>query len=273
MLTSTVFKLCPEVNVNLPITLGNAFYAVLLQLVSQYDPDLAVALHDHNGPKPFTTSPLQGPQTPSGRQVLVHANEPYWLRVTSIDPYLSRIMAAIETDPPPTLRLHDGQFVVTQVSSQPQDHPWAACTPYDALYTTALRRDRRSRPQVTLRFESPTAFNSQGRTQVLPLPRLVFGSLLQRWNQYAPFPLDEDLIEEFEIGIDIERHELKTVMQHFRRYQLQVGFVGECTYGVRQGVEEEIIWAMRLLARFALFSGVGTRTTMGMGQVRPDTSR
>ena len=267
MLISTVFKLRPTQDALMPKTLGNAFYAALLQLIDQHDPALAVVLHDNQGPKPFTTSPLQGPQMPRGTQVLIRANEAYWLRVTSIDPQLSQVIAAIEAKPPATLRLHNGQFDVMQMSSQPQDHPWAGRTPYDALYNAAVRHHSRSRPQVTVQFKSPTAFSSQGRTQVLPLPRLVFGSLLQRWNSYAPFALDENLVEEFDLEIDILQHDLKTVMLHFRRYQLQLGFVGKCTFGARKGVEDELIWAMRLLAFFAVYAGVGTRTTMGMGQV------
>ena len=106
---------------------------------------------------------------------------------------LSYILLAIEEHPPQTLQLHGGQFAVVQMSSQAHAHPWAARMPYDTLYETALPRETRSRPQVTLVFESPTAFRSQGRTMLFPLPRLVFGSLMARWNSYAPQPLDAAL--------------------------------------------------------------------------------
>ena len=57
-------------------------------------------------------------------------------------------------------------------------------------------------------------------------------------------------------------------MQDFGRYQLQVGFVGQCTFGVRKDMPAEVVWGIRLLAAFGFFAGVGYRTTMGMGQVR-----
>ena len=202
------------------------FYAVLLQLIGRHDAALAKTLHDSQGPKPFTTSPLQGPQTPRGHEVRLQENGAYWLRVTSIDPYLSDILATLESTPPSHMTLHQGRFDVLQVSSQPQDHPWAARSSYEQLYSDAQRRQGGGRPHVTMRFESATAFHSQGRTHVLPLPRLVFGSLLNRWNAYAPVELHEDLAEEFDLGLDIEQHELKTVIQNFRRYQLQVGLCG-----------------------------------------------
>jgi CRISPR-associated endoribonuclease Cas6 len=252
----------------LPMTLGNAFYTAMLQLVADYDQDMAAYLHDTDGPKPFTTSPLQGPVTSRDRQLLVQRDRDYWLRVTSVEERLSHILLAMEERPPQTLQLHGGQFAVLHMSSQAHTHPWAARMSYDALYETAVASETRSRPQLTLIFESPTAFRSQGRTLLFPLPRLVFGSLMTRWNGYAPRPLDAALLESFDAWIDVERYTLQTQMQDFGRYQLQAGFVGQCTFGVRKGAVAEVVWGMRLLAAFAFFAGVGYRTTMGMGQVR-----
>lgn len=268
MLISTVFVLRSLADVMLPMTLGNAFYTAMFQLVEQYNPDLSAQLHDTAGSKPFTTSPLQGPVTVRNRQLLVQRDCDYWLRVTSMEAHLSRILLAIEEHPLQTLRLHGGQFAVAQMSSQSAVHPWAARMQYAALYEAAVRREERPRPQVTMVFESPTAFRSQGRTLLFPLPRLVFGSLLTRWNCYAPVPLATELLEPLEMGIDVERYTLQTQMQDFGRYQLQAGFVGQCTFGARKGVAAEVVWGMRLLAAFAFFAGVGYRTTMGMGQVR-----
>ena len=268
MLLSTVFRLRPTVDVLLPMTLGNAVYTAMLQLLGEHDQSLAAQLHDTNGPKPLTTSPLQGPVTVVDKQVRVHSDQEYWVRVTSLEERLTQALLAIESHPPATIRLHAGQFSVVQVSSQRQDHAWAMRMPYDALYATALHGETRARPQVTMVFESPTAFRSQGQTLLFPLPRLVFGSLVQRWNRYASQLLDEGLLDALDMGLDVDRYTLKTQMQNFGRYQLQAGFVGQCTFGVRKGVPAEVVWGMRLLAGFAFFAGVGYRTTMGTGQVR-----
>ena len=267
MLLSTVFIVRPIADAALPLTLGNAFYSIILSEIGKHDAELAAWLHDTNGPKPITTSPLFGPVTMRGKDLQVQANQTYWLRVTGIETRLAEALMSIEARPPSTLRLFSAQFEVLKVTSNSTDHPRARRAEYESLYRAALRPNRRTRPQVTLRFESPTAFRSQGRNLVLPLPRLVFGSLLMRWNEYAGWPLDEQLIDAFEADIDLERYELRTQMQHFRRYQLQVGFMGECTYGGRAETEEVVVWTMRLLSQFAEFAGVGTRTTMGMGQV------
>ena len=49
MLLSTVFVLRPMADVMLPMTLGNAVYTAVLQLIGAYDRDLVAWLHDAQG--------------------------------------------------------------------------------------------------------------------------------------------------------------------------------------------------------------------------------
>lgn len=56
MLTSMVLRLRPKAAVTLPMTLGHAVYATMLQLTEQHDRQVAAALHNNEGAKPFTTS-------------------------------------------------------------------------------------------------------------------------------------------------------------------------------------------------------------------------
>lgn len=268
MLTSMILMLCPLETASLPMTLGNALYTVLLRLIGDQDAALATWLHDLNGPKPLTTSLLNGPITVRDKRVWVSPEQTYWVRATSFEPQLTAALMAIQAQPPRTMRLHQAPFAVEAVSCHPDDHPWAAQVTYDDLYRATLQTGARGRPQVTLEFSSPTAFRSQGRTHVFPLPHLVFGSLMTRWNAYAHLPLDPDFLGTLDAYIDIDRYRLNTQMQDFGRYQLQIGFVGPCAYGARKGAPDDVVWGMRLLTQFAFFAGVGYRTTMGMGQVR-----
>jgi CRISPR-associated endoribonuclease Cas6 len=54
---------------------------------------------------------------------------------------------------------------------------------------------------------------------------------------------------------------------HFPKHK-QKGFVGICSYLVRQEAEESA--QLTALAEFARYAGVGSKTTMGMGQVRAE---
>lgn len=267
MLLSLVFILRPVSDLYIPMTLGKAVHACFLRLVNTWDERMGTRLHGTDPHKPFTTSPLQGPFIVRDQQLLLRHDQAYWLRVTSLEPRLSRLLLAIEEQPPQCINLLGAKFTVTSVSSHPRDHAWARRSSYEELHTVKLLSDARSRARVKMAFVSPTAFRSQSRTILLPLPHLVFASLLDKWNRYAPFPLDTGLIGAIDAGVDISRYELATKMMDFDDYR-QLGFVGDCTFIARSGASEEAAWGLQVLAAFAFFAGVGYKTTMGMGQAK-----
>jgi CRISPR-associated endoribonuclease Cas6 len=61
--------------------------------------------------------------------------------------------------------------------------------------------------------------------------------------------------------------DVQTKIWHFPTF-LQKGFTGTCTYHL-QGEDRLVAWLTRLAA-FAFYAGIGYKTSMGMGQVRPD---
>lgn len=267
MLLSTVVIVQPLADAALPVTMGNAFYACVLQWIREKDTALAQRIHDANDPKPLTTSPLWGPAYVEDQQLWVSASEPYWLRITSLDPEVSNVLLDIEASPPQALRLHGIPFVMLAFTSHHEAHPWARRRQYSALQESVNAIDRPHLHRVTLSFASATVFRSQGRTRLFPQPRWVFGSLLTRWNTFAPRDMTTEVQADFDEMIDIDRYTLETQMLDFKRYQLQAGFVGKCTYTLNKQAAKEVGWLMHLLTAFAFFSGVGYRTTMGMGQV------
>ena len=150
--------------------------------------------------------------------------------------------------------------------------PWAGTGTCEALARLHLIGGRRPAPRVELQFTTPTTFHSQGRSMPLPLPRLVFGSLLDRWNAFAPLRIDPEILVVVEQACTIARYDLRTEAVPLGG-GLQIGFVGRCTYGLPPGrgirPADEYAWrVLHLLANFAFFAGVGAKTTMGMGTVR-----
>ncbi len=106
------------------------------------------------------------------------------------------------------------------------------------------------------------------RMEVWPRPELVFGSLARTWGLYSPIslPLDRDeLVAMAADAVVMSRYELRTQMLQFPRHK-QVGFVGYVIYECMAG--GPLAATLDLLADFALYAGVGYKTTMGMGQTR-----
>lgn len=133
------------------------------------------------------------------------------------------------------------------------------------------------REKAAFRFLTPTVFATSkpgGRTRYTPLPdpRLIAGSLLDKWQAHSPFaynPKEEAALRElFELDLEVGG------FRNLRFHRVQAGkgffpgFTGEMTLR---------LWSQSLEAREALgrlhalafFSGVGAKTPYGMGLVVP----
>lgn len=272
-LRSTVFNVRPTAETTLPKTMGRAVWACVLGLVGDRQPEMAKALHDGAGLKPLAVSPLQGPFAVEGGRLRLRPGQDYWFRASSVAPAPSLALKSIEARPPRVVELDRQPFEVVSAGSNARRHPWAGRGSYGDLHDAALREAESAASQLSIEFASPTAFLSQGRAVLWPEPRRVFGSLLRRWRAHAPVPLPDDLEDAFADCLDVDAYELRTRAQRYakgasRQVWGQQGFVGRCRYRVRRGASESVLRAAHLLARYALFAGVGSRTTAGMGQAR-----
>ena len=101
----------------------------------------------------------------------------------------------------------------------------------------------------------------------IPLPELVFGSLLQRWNAYAPVVFPEEVQRYARECLGVSRYQLASRIVHVKGAGRRVGAVGVVTY---TSLNYDRYWMslIQTLAAFAVFSGVGAGTAMGLGQAR-----
>lgn len=129
----------------------------------------------------------------------------------------------------------------------------AVCS-FDDIITKASN-DRR----VSISFLTPAALGGFGNQTALPDPKWVFGSLVNRWRRFGGPVIPELRYDESCIvlaDIEVRKVEIGDYSQR--------GNVGQVVYLVPEDVAS---W-YNALADFAEFSGVGRKTTQGLGQVR-----
>ncbi len=131
---------------------------------------------------------------------------------------------------------------------------------------TALRVAGAAPRRWALEFISPVTFRHERTNHPLPLPELVFGSLLDKWNALAPLPLPSEL-HAVAAGLVVSNFELRSLAVPTKGGALQIGAVGRCAYSA---VQQNVAWLAEidLLARFAFYGGVGAGTARGFGQTR-----
>ncbi len=274
MLTSTLIRLRALAPGELPNATGRFGHAAFLALIKSVEPELAQALHDIDARKPFTVSPLRVMDR-ARRNGRLHLREGDGcsMRFTILDSTLFRSFqeALLTTFPAATIQLRNVPFTVEEAITTPRPNLWTGYTTFEELLERA-GDDR----VIALRFESPTAFglgqtDAGKRFELFPVPWNVFDSLARKWNEFGGASLDVDaLLEWVRECVWVSEHDIQTQILQFDCFA-QKGFVGTVTYEIKRGTPE-LARIANALADFALYAGVGYKTTMGMGQCKRVTS-
>jgi len=270
MLLSWVLTLQPAETVSTPVNLGRAAHAWFLALVRQADPALAEELHAGHGQRPFTLSNLWPLDWRRKGELTLSPQQNYHLRLTSFSARLSTLLRQqVMPHLPPALTLGQAEMHIVASTTDPAAHAWAGQDTFEGLvqrHTLAAHSPNR----VGLRLVSPTLFRSENKNVPLPLPGLVFGSLLDRWNAFAPVQLQPEVRRFAQECLAISRYRLETVAVTFgddgARGRL-AGCLGSIHYAV---LVRDRYWngLIQLLAAFGFYAGLGLRTSMGLGQAR-----
>jgi CRISPR-associated endoribonuclease Cas6 len=265
---SLVLNLIPQSPIYPEYLTGRHYHALLLTLISSADRALGDILHQSNADKAFTLSPLQVQRKQNlqtlqtSQQKPIPAGTPCWWRISLLDDTLFSKLTPLWLNLNPNQPWHLGSadLFITSIQGTPQSNQsWANACTYAQLYEQASSSDR------TLNFTlaTPTAFRQGGYDTVLPIRECVFNSLLNRWNKYSGMefnniPIDAIYPSFFNINTEV-------VSNYDSKF---IGCVGEIIYRIMGDFEPTVIKQINALADFAIYAGVGRKTTMGMGMVR-----
>ncbi len=227
--------------------LGRALNAWLYGEIARCDQDAADELHGAAGPRPFAAALAEE----EGCLRLVLAGGP------RVAPYLSDVADR-------TMRsgriLLDGRWLLVEGIAAANTDTFAE------LVRRHLIRAERPVP-VRIEFLTPTAFHSRGRTVPLPVPELVFGSLLERWRAFGGHDLGEGADGVIRDCAALRRVRLRSVSVRMEgRFTAFVG-TAEFTLVNPPPAYSGLLGA---LGGFAEFAGIGQKTAMGFGCVRTE---
>jgi len=263
---------------------GRAAHALLLRALQAVDPKLAESLHEGDDLRPFTASSLLGWTLRRG----LDPRTGYAVRFTACEARLTQaLLQAAQSGPlapGQTVEL-DGFLFQIRAVEPAADQPaspaapetdaaapqpaagWAALHSYQALSAPYLLSRVEAPRRLTLQLASPTGFRSGGRQVPLPLPGLVFGSLLDKGNAFAPIAFPPEFRRYAEECLAITRFELRSHGIPAKGGGSRLGAVGTITYS---SLNYDRYWmsVCAALADFALFAGVGAGVSQGLGQCR-----
>lgn len=269
MLTALILQFTCVASAELPRDLGRPSHALFLRLMSEHDAALAESLHQSDDLKPFTCSGVFGGRR-RAETLHVAPGDALWIRYTGLTAPVSHFLFALaaraQAGPFP-IELEGVTFRVTGATLDASVHPYAGSAAYEQLSALYLLARDVPASCFDLRFVSPTAFRAKGQNLPLPLPGSVFGSLLDKWNAFAPIAMPDDARRFAEECLALSRFHGRTRLLRGKAGAVQVGFVGSARFAA---TNRDRYWLslMNVLADFAFYAGVGRLTTQGMGQAR-----
>lgn len=249
---------------------GRHLHALFLTLVSSADKKLGDSLHESTSEKAFTLSPLQTNKRHFNKHYplewqhtqAIPAHTPCWWRITLLDDTLFGKLTDLWLNINPDRPWHLGpaDLHITGILGTPQlNQPWANACSYSQLYQQASETNR----ILAFSLATPTAFRQGEYDSMLPTRECLFTSLLSRWNKYSNMEIDTICIETlFSSFVNIKTEIIADSRSKF------IGIVGEVTYRILGDLPPSSIKQINALADFALYCGIGRKTTMGMGMAR-----
>ena len=296
---SLVVNFMPKTPIYPEYLTGRHIHALFLTLVSSVDQELGDRLHQEKANKGFGLSPIsvmgngslvmgkrsmsnasnkpkikspnhQSPITNHQFPINYHlpksyiqSSTPCWWRITLLDEVLFSKLTGLwlNLNPDRLFHLGSADLYITSILGTPQSsQPWTNFATYQQIYDRASETER----NITFHLATPTAFRQGKYDSPLPTRDNVFKSLCDRWNTYSEIQIPSEIIE----PIFPSRFDIKTeVVTNYDKHHF-IGCIGEIGYRILGEVEPEVVKQINALADFAMFAGIGRKTTMGMGMAR-----
>lgn len=277
---SIVIHAFPRTDLPLAHAQGKILHGLFYELLQNASAAKGDEVHSSEGLKPFSTALLLNER--QRRAESIRAGEELKIRFTFLDDALYPLLARYFLSTPDlSFDLVRTELTVSRILSTPQSgEEWAGFSSFAEIYANASDSEK----QFLFHFATPTFFKRGGGPAYpdllvpLPLPDLVFGSLLRNWNQFAPTSFVEaNLLKEIcSHHVEITHHRISSQLARLifprddgtYRTTTFPGFVGSCSFRLVELHDQSIIQTLNALADFAFFSGVGAKTTMGCGVAR-----
>lgn len=220
---------------------GRAWHGLFFRLLSQTNPELATRIHA-GSLKPFCLWPLAADA----------------VRIAALGEEMQDALAQMATHRYGGLTFA-GQPVEVGIEKGESIKPQELWDNFKGLSPLGNLR---------IQFQSPTSFRRDGVQELFPEPGLVFRSLYKKAAAYCGAWFSQEAVpsDDFTAYIRVARYELKTLEAGFGQYKI-IGCVGSAIYDCRRVTMPVARRTIALLMAITPFTGVGYKTTMGMGRV------
>jgi len=238
---------------------GKKIHGWFFKILKEADEEISKELHGNISDKSFTVSSFLGHNV--SRPIEIRKGEEYTIRITLLEDRLFELFTnqIFETKMlDENVRIEDVTFSVDGYTID-QMHKWSGFISEEELF----KMDNTDN-MIKMKFYTPTSFRIGDLHLRAPEPDKVFTSILRKFNKYSSIKIDEKISEKFK-AIRIIEQDVFQKKVYFKDFFIQ-GFVGTVIFQIPD--DKELLTAANVLSRFAFYSGVGYKSTMGLGQAK-----
>jgi CRISPR-associated endoribonuclease Cas6 len=264
---SFIIMLTAEAECALPSSNGYLVFSMLCSLAAATSLDKVFHSDEETEKKSFSASFLRSASNADisdfGRDLLFRKGEYAVFRVSFVFDEEAGVFAdVISRRMHGTVRLGSAFFKLENLLT-PGQHPLALSIPLGDAGAIVYGES------ISFRFVSPTGFKREGKQFFLPLPELVFGDLLRKYRRFAGEPPSPDIDADTLVArVELTRYNIRSHAAKLRKDRIIRGFCGEAEFSAQKLSQPERKLASSL-ASLAFFTGIGFKTTQGMGEVLP----
>ncbi len=242
MIKQTIYKLTSR-NTELNCNMSSLFHGWLMENVS---PEFAGNMHE---------STLR----PYSHHLEYQNKQWYWVVNTLNNSAADNILPVLSRAKSIRLKHNDTEISLSEQSGNSLS--------YDMLFERHYLSD--SSPRIIpIFFSSPTSFKSGGKYINYPTVRLVFQSLINKYDSCSENTAlyDENFFSELLSCTEIIGYNLKSTFFCLEGVKIP-SFIGWIK--IRTNGSKSMTSLVNMLAEFAKYSGIGIKCSLGMGGVRP----
>lgn len=237
------------VNGVLKNNISKQFHGFLFNRLKEFNSCLSYKIHNSDI-KPFTISQLMKDKIG------------LWIKISFLtDELILNMMPVLEACVGNQYSIGNYDIVIDKIVYFSNENNWVCSNEYLDIVTMPISY------KLKFEFLTPTTFKQGTHLLPLPIPKLIFKSILKKWNEFSPYPMANLDLEEIENVVVLSGYNIKTEKVEFGNFS-SVGFVGNVTFNILKSADESLVKSLNVLSNFIIYSGVGYKNTMGMGICR-----
>lgn len=265
MLGAASLYLRAEKNGTLPEFTGRVMHGVFFKTLGNISPELAEFVHDELSMKPFSASELikiKKYKCYMGK-FQVQCGDLFKWRIATVNEDIFEVIAHIPLEY--KFQVNKIPMVLEKTVIDGTREPGTGVMSDDELLGACLSIEKLT--SIKVKYVSPTTFRVNQNDYPLPIPKLFFASLADKWEKAGmPVNIDREYIRELSEKVYLSEWQGKTFKTYLAGDRGVRAFKGEFLYELSElSMEERQI--MLLLAQFGCFVGCGRMTGQGLGQM------